>query len=145
VAQFAHGLIDLGLARGEGVAIYLDKRLETVIASFGVPAARGMPAGQSFAQARAGRLCPTGLQCPGTTDLPKLPGPAQGRARAMPRSAHVVVTCWRWRCGPLTASRFRHGRHPLHIRQHGLIQRRGVVVPPQHGRKRQERGVVSEK
>jgi acyl-CoA ligase (AMP-forming) (exosortase A-associated) len=42
VVQFAHGLIDLGLARGERVAIYLEKRLETVIASFGAPAAGGV-------------------------------------------------------------------------------------------------------
>ena len=37
--QFAGGLIALGLARGERVAIYLEKRFETVIASFGAPAA----------------------------------------------------------------------------------------------------------
>jgi len=39
VSQFASGLMGLGLARGERVAIYLEKRFETVIASFGVPAA----------------------------------------------------------------------------------------------------------
>ncbi len=41
VGQFAAGLIGLGLglARGERVAIYLEKRFETVIASFGAPAA----------------------------------------------------------------------------------------------------------
>ncbi len=39
VAQFAGGLRGLGLARGERVAIYLEKRFETVIASFGAPAA----------------------------------------------------------------------------------------------------------
>ena len=39
VAQCAAGLMALGLARGERVAIYLEKRFETVIASFGVPAA----------------------------------------------------------------------------------------------------------
>ena len=36
---FASGLIGLGLQRGERVAIYLDKRTETVVASFGAPAA----------------------------------------------------------------------------------------------------------
>ncbi|MCH7344182.1 acyl-CoA ligase (AMP-forming), exosortase A system-associated [Pelomonas sp. CA6] len=36
---FASGLVDLGLARGERVAIYLEKRVETVVASFGTPAA----------------------------------------------------------------------------------------------------------
>ena len=39
VGGFASGLMELGLARGERVAIYLEKRFETVIASFGAPAA----------------------------------------------------------------------------------------------------------
>ena len=39
VLQFASGLVTLGIARGDRVAIYLDKRFETVIASFGAPAA----------------------------------------------------------------------------------------------------------
>ena len=37
--KFANGLIGLGLQRGERIAIYLEKRFETVIASFGAPAA----------------------------------------------------------------------------------------------------------
>ncbi len=39
VRQFSSGLMQLGIARGERVAIYLEKRFETVIASFGAPAA----------------------------------------------------------------------------------------------------------
>ncbi len=39
VGAFASGLIHLGQARGERVAIYLEKRFETVVASFGAPAA----------------------------------------------------------------------------------------------------------
>ncbi|MEO8409453.1 MAG: acyl-CoA ligase (AMP-forming), exosortase A system-associated [Propionivibrio sp.] len=39
VERFASGMMDLGLERGERVAIYLEKRFETVIASFGAPAA----------------------------------------------------------------------------------------------------------
>lgn len=39
VSQFSAGLLSLGLDRGERVAIYLEKRFETVIASFGAPAA----------------------------------------------------------------------------------------------------------
>lgn len=39
VQQFANGLMGLGIARGERVGIYLEKRFETVIASFGAPAA----------------------------------------------------------------------------------------------------------
>lgn len=38
VRRFAHALAALGVERGERVAIYLDKRRETVIASFGAPA-----------------------------------------------------------------------------------------------------------
>ena len=41
VTGFTAGLIGLGLQRGERVAIYLEKRFETVIASFGTPAAGG--------------------------------------------------------------------------------------------------------
>ncbi len=42
VQRFAAGLLSLGLQRGERVAIYLEKRLETAIASFGAPAAGGV-------------------------------------------------------------------------------------------------------
>lgn len=42
VTRFANGLLSLGLQRGERVAIYLEKRFETVIASFGAPAAGGV-------------------------------------------------------------------------------------------------------
>lgn len=39
VTQFASGLMALGVGRGERVAVYLEKRFETVIASFGTAAA----------------------------------------------------------------------------------------------------------
>lgn len=42
ISRFANGLIGLGLSRGERVAIYLEKRFETVISSFGAPAAGGV-------------------------------------------------------------------------------------------------------
>lgn len=42
VRGFASGMMSLGLARGERVAIYLEKRFETVVASFGAPAAGGV-------------------------------------------------------------------------------------------------------
>lgn len=41
ITGFASGLLALGLQRGERVAIYLEKRFETVIASFGAPATGG--------------------------------------------------------------------------------------------------------
>ncbi len=42
VHAFASGLLALGQQRGERVGIYLEKRLETVVASFGAPAAGGV-------------------------------------------------------------------------------------------------------
>ena len=42
VASFSNGLLALGLARADRVGIYLEKRFETVIASFGAPAAGGV-------------------------------------------------------------------------------------------------------
>ncbi len=39
VDSFASGAMSMGLKRGERVAVYLEKRIETVIASFGAPAA----------------------------------------------------------------------------------------------------------
>ena len=39
---FVGGLLGLGLQRGERIAIYLEKRFETVVASFGAPAAGGV-------------------------------------------------------------------------------------------------------
>ncbi len=39
ISAFASGLVGLGLDRGDRVAIYLEKRFETVVASFGAPAA----------------------------------------------------------------------------------------------------------
>ena len=39
IESFAGGLLQLGVARGERVAIFLEKRFETVIASFGTAAA----------------------------------------------------------------------------------------------------------
>ena len=42
VDAFASGLVSLGLRRAERVAIYLEKRFETVVASFGAPAAGGV-------------------------------------------------------------------------------------------------------
>ncbi len=41
-SAFAAGLLQLGLGRGERVGIWLEKRLETVVASFGAPAAGGV-------------------------------------------------------------------------------------------------------
>lgn len=42
VSQFASGLMNAGLQRQSRVAIYLEKRTETVVASFGAPAAGGV-------------------------------------------------------------------------------------------------------
>lgn len=42
VERFAGGLLAQGLARGERVAVYLEKRFEMVVACFGAPAAGGV-------------------------------------------------------------------------------------------------------
>ncbi len=42
VDTFAHGLLALGLERTDRVGIWLEKRFETVVASFGAPAAGGV-------------------------------------------------------------------------------------------------------
>ncbi len=42
VTAFSNGLLALGLSRADRVGIYLEKRFETVIASFGAPAAGGV-------------------------------------------------------------------------------------------------------
>jgi len=42
VSGLASGLIQLGLGRSERVGIYLEKRMETVVTSFGAPAAGGV-------------------------------------------------------------------------------------------------------
>jgi len=42
IERFAQGVLALGLSRGERVAIWLDKRVETVVASFGATAAGGV-------------------------------------------------------------------------------------------------------
>src|SRR4051812_29294844 len=42
VRRFAGGVVGLGLQRGERVGIYLEKRFEGVISSFGAPAAGGV-------------------------------------------------------------------------------------------------------
>ena len=42
VASCAAGLLSMGLGRSERVAVYLEKRLETVIAVFGAAAAGGV-------------------------------------------------------------------------------------------------------
>jgi acyl-CoA ligase (AMP-forming) (exosortase A-associated) len=39
VQRFAAGVMDLGLKRGERIALYLEKRIETVVATFGASAA----------------------------------------------------------------------------------------------------------
>jgi acyl-coenzyme A synthetase/AMP-(fatty) acid ligase len=58
VQRFANALMALGIGRGERVAIYLDKRPETVMASFGARCRRGVRADQPTAQTRPSGLYP---------------------------------------------------------------------------------------
>lgn len=61
IVRFAGGLIGLGLERSERVAIYLDKRPETVTAFFGASAAGGVfvPVTRSSRPSRSATSCKT--------------------------------------------------------------------------------------
>jgi acyl-CoA synthetase (AMP-forming)/AMP-acid ligase II len=61
VEAFASGLLGLGLSRSDRVGIYLDKRIETVIACFGAAAAGGVfvPLNPISSRSRSDTSCAT--------------------------------------------------------------------------------------
>ena len=90
----AAGLRDLGLEGGERVAVFLDKRIETVVALLGLLAGRWrVRPGESRAAGQAGQAHPRRLRRTGTGDLH---GPAAGSARAssLPASRSPTSSCW---------------------------------------------------
>ena len=168
IRSFASGVRGLGLARGERVAIYLEKRFETVIASFGAPAAGGVfvPT-QPAVESRAGGLHPARLQCAragrpprsASSCLPRhpsrLPRPAAcGCARLQANPCRSIDRARMFAAGAnclrmppqARAPRHRHGRcgNPLHLGQHRQAEGRRAFAP-QHGCRRQERGQLSGK
>ena len=93
VQGFANGLMSLGLARSERVAIYLEKRFETVVASFGTPAAGGVfvpvnPLLKPEQVAFILRDCNVRV----LVTSPERLGPLQAALAACPDLRHVVVT-----------------------------------------------------
>jgi len=115
VTAFANGLLTAGLARGERVAIYLEKRFETVIASFGTSAAGGVfvpvnpvlkpeqvayilqDCGVSVlltSADRSAQLAPLLAECPALRQLVLIPG---GTAPCL----HLPCTAWEaWLAAP---------------------------------------------
>ena len=93
VSRWAHGLAQLGLARGERVAIYLDKRPEAVIASFGTPAAGAVfvPLNPLLKAEQVGHILrDCGVRVLLTT--PERLGPLAGELARCPDLRHVVLT-----------------------------------------------------
>ncbi len=93
VQSFANGLMSLGLARSERVAIYLEKRFETVVASFGAPAAGGVfvpvnPLLKPEQVAFILRDCNVRV----LVTSPERLGPLQAALAACPDLRHVIVT-----------------------------------------------------
>ena len=84
VGCFAAALSDLGLRRGDRVAVYLDKRIETVTRAVrGVGRTRSFRAGQPAAEAQAGRLHHAGLRRPGPGDVARPARPAARGTRGV--------------------------------------------------------------
>jgi acyl-CoA synthetase (AMP-forming)/AMP-acid ligase II len=153
--NFAAALLELDLHRGDRVGIYLEKRFETVIASFGAPAAGGVfvPMNPLLKPEQVGFIA----QDCGVRVLVTSPDrylQLKDTLQDCPELRHVVLTeraaehpgTLDW--NELLAApprrraprhRHRHRRHPLHQRQHRPAQGRGAVAP-QHGGRRQERG-----
>lgn len=118
VQGLSQGLLSLGLGRAERVGIYLDKRIETVVASFAAPAAGGVfvpinpilkPEQVGFilrdcqvrvlisSRERLASLRPVLAQCPELRHLIVVDGESQGAhayaelLTAAPQAAHRVI------------------------------------------------------
>ena len=159
VARFAGGLMGLGLQRGERVAIYLEKRFETVIVSFGAPAAGGVfvplnpllkPEQVAYilrdcnvrvlitSPARHALLRDAISQCHDLRHVVILDS-----QDPLPTDGPIAYSHWSdllsmpTKCGHRVIDTDMAG-NPLHLGQHRQSQRRGAL-PSQHGRGRQER------
>ncbi|MDR2261122.1 MAG: acyl-CoA ligase (AMP-forming), exosortase A system-associated [Azoarcus sp.] len=92
VDAFASGLVRLGLARGGRVAVWLDKRFETVIACFGAAAAGGafVPVNPVLKPAQAGHILRDSGAHALVTSRERLAGLGETLA-ACPDLRHVVL------------------------------------------------------
>ena len=165
VRGVAAGLRELGVAREQRVAVYLDKRIETVVAIFGASAAGAafVPVNPLLRPAQVGHILrdcdvrvlvtsPERLallrdeltSCPTVEDVVLV---GAGIEEAEP-SAHYRVHGWEQLRGSdargarAERDRPRHRRHPVHLGKHGQTQGRGAQ-PPQPDRRCRERGHVS--
>jgi len=93
VDAFAGGLVRLGLGRGERVAVWLDKRFETVIACFGTTAAGGafVPVNPVLKPAQVAHILRDSGACILITSPERFAGLAQALA-ACPDLRHLVLT-----------------------------------------------------
>jgi acyl-CoA ligase (AMP-forming) (exosortase A-associated) len=93
VDAFAGGLVRLGLTRSERVAIWLDKRFETVIACFGTAAAGGafVPVNPALKPAQVSHILRDSGACVLVTSPERLAGLADALATC-PNLRHLVLT-----------------------------------------------------
>ncbi|MDR2881776.1 MAG: AMP-binding protein, partial [Azoarcus sp.] len=93
VDAFAGGLVRLGLARGERVAVWLDKRFEAVIACFGAAAAGGVfvPVNPALKPAQVAHILRDSGACVLVTSPERSIGLAQALATC-PDLRHLVLT-----------------------------------------------------
>ena len=165
VRGVAAGLGELGVAREQRVAVYLDKRIETVAAIFGASAAGAafVPVNPLLRPAQVGHIlrdCDVRVLVTSPERLALM----RDELASCPTVENVVLVGARieegepacalpgpWmgaatRIGPRGAyaecDRPRHRRHPVHLGKHGQTQGRGAQ-PPQPDRWCRERGHVS--
>ena len=168
VGAVAAGLRRDGLRRGDRVAVYLDKRLETVAAMFGTSCASGVfvPVNPVLRAAQVGHIL-RDARC-------RVLVTTAERYASLKRSSAPATRsrswCWsgptrRRRPTPHTGSgpgpaggrqrlaaagtrrtghRRRRRRDPLHVRQHRAAQGRGAEPPQPAGRRRQRQRVPRE-
>ena len=93
VDAFAGGLIHLGLARSERVAVWLDKRFETVIACFGSAAAGGafIPVNPALKPAQVAHILRDSGACAFITSPERFTGLAEALTTC-PDLRHLVLT-----------------------------------------------------
>ena len=160
---FAAGLSRLGLGRGERVAVYLDKRIETVVSLFGTSAAGGVfvPVNPLLRAQQVAYIlddCDVRVLVTSAERLALLrdelaPVPV-GRARRRGRRASrtrrrtcpALVHGWdelqsRRAGAGAGRDRRRHGGDPLHVGQHRAAEGRRALAP-QPDRRRRERQPV---
>jgi acyl-CoA synthetase (AMP-forming)/AMP-acid ligase II len=105
VSQAAGAFLAAGLERGERVAVYLEKSVENVASMFGASAAGGV-----------------------FVPVNPLLKPEQVAYILADCNVRVLVTS-AWRRDAAPRHRYRHGRDPVHVRQHRQAEGRRAVAP----------------